>query len=243
MKNKKLLLAVLSVCFLASTAFGVACQNGSGEDNTSSVSSETEMGVALNKKELILSVYDKAQLSATVYTDGGIVTWTSSNPSVATVDAEGNIKALAVGTAVITAKVDGSTAECKITVTESTTAPVIKLSSDEVYLNLGGSFASDVKAYWKGEEIEENVEVTVTAEAAKVFVQENVKLIGNESQTVGPEDAPLEVHQILLSADAILLEGIRLAEVSEGVYFLNAAPLNLSGADGAPCRAVLIDGI
>jgi len=37
-----------------------------------------------------------------------------------------------------------------------------------------------------------------------------------------------------------LLEGIRLSEVSEGVYFLNAAPLNLSGADGSPCRAVLI---
>lgn len=33
---------------------------------------------------------------------------------------------------------------------------------------------------------------------------------------------------------------IRLAEVSEGAYFLNAAPLNLSGADGSPCRAVLI---
>ena len=26
----------------------------------------------------------------------------------------------------------------------------------------------------------------------------------------------------------------------EGSYFLNAAPLNLSGADGSPCRAVLI---
>ena len=42
-------------------------------------------------------------------------------------------------------------------------------------------------------------------------------------------------------SNVILLEGIRLAAVSEGVYFLNAAPLNLSGADGSPCRAVLID--
>ena len=33
-----------------------------------------------------------------------------------------------------------------------------------------------------------------------------------------------------------------LAEVPEGVYFLNAAPLNLSGADGSPCRAILMDG-
>ena len=38
-----------------------------------------------------------------------------------------------------------------------------------------------------------------------------------------------------------ILEGIRLAEVPEGVYLLNAAPINLGGADGAPCRAILIE--
>ena len=80
----------------------------------------------------------------------------------------------------------------------------------------------------------------VSAEAAKVFAESNILLLGNESQTVGPENAPMEVHLILLGAGSVLLEGIRLAEVSEGVYFLNAAPLNLSGADGSPCRAILI---
>jgi arylformamidase len=80
----------------------------------------------------------------------------------------------------------------------------------------------------------------VSADAAKSFVSSGVLLLGNESQTVGPADAPMEVHVILLSAEAILLEGIRLAGVPEGVYFLNAAPLNLSGADGSPCRAILV---
>ena len=80
----------------------------------------------------------------------------------------------------------------------------------------------------------------VSLEAAKVFASSELLLLGNESQTVGPEDAPMAVHLVLLGANVILLEGIRLAEVSEGVYFLNAAPLNLSGADGSPCRAVLI---
>jgi len=81
----------------------------------------------------------------------------------------------------------------------------------------------------------------VSLEAAKVFACSEILLLGNESQTVGPKDAPMAVHQRLLGADVVLLEGIRLAEVLEGVYFLNAAPLNLSGADGAPCRAILID--
>ena len=80
----------------------------------------------------------------------------------------------------------------------------------------------------------------VSPEAAKVFASAEVLLLGNEAQTIGPENAPMEVHQILLRDDVVLLEGIRLQEVSEGVYLLNAAPLNLSGADGSPCRAVLI---
>lgn len=81
----------------------------------------------------------------------------------------------------------------------------------------------------------------VSADAARVFASEKILLLGNESQTVGPEDAPMEVHIILLGVGCVLLEGIRLGDVPEGVYLLNAAPLNLSGADGSPCRAVLID--
>ena len=80
----------------------------------------------------------------------------------------------------------------------------------------------------------------VSLEAAKVFASSDILLLGNEPQTIGPQNAPMAVHLVLLGADVILLEGIRLSEVSEGVYFLNAAPLNLSGADGSPCRAVLI---
>lgn len=81
----------------------------------------------------------------------------------------------------------------------------------------------------------------VSPEAAKVFADSGILLLGNESQTIGPEDEPMEVHQLLLGADVILLEGIRLSEVPEGCYFLNAAPLNLAGADGAPCRAILME--
>lgn len=81
---------------------------------------------------------------------------------------------------------------------------------------------------------------TVTAEAAREFAAAGIKLIGNESQTVGPENAPKEVHLILLGAEVVLLEGIVLTDIPEGRYFLSAAPLSLGGCDGAPCRAYLI---
>lgn len=80
----------------------------------------------------------------------------------------------------------------------------------------------------------------VTVEAAKVFVRERIVLLGNESQTVGPMEAPAAVHYELLGAEVVLLEGIRLKGVEEGVYWLNAAPINLGQADGAPCRAILV---
>ena len=80
----------------------------------------------------------------------------------------------------------------------------------------------------------------VTESGAEVFANAKIKLLGNESQSVGPEEAPMAVHLILLRAGIVLLEGIVLDKVEEGKYFLSAAPLNLKSCEGAPCRAYLI---
>ena len=96
----------------------------------------------------------------------------------------------------------------------------------------------------KGEPIKRiliNGNSTVTLDAAKVFSEGGICLLGVESQSVGPIDAPMAVHKELLNNEIVLLEGLRLDSVPKGVYLLSAAPLNLSGSDGAPCRAVLID--
>ena len=101
------------------------------------------------------------------------------------------------------------------------------------------------KAREKSEESAKRIlvkgEVEVSLEGAKAFLEEKILLLGNEPQTVGPKDTPMAVHLALLGAGVALLEGIRLKNVAEGVYFLSSAPLNLGGGDGAPCRAVLID--
>ena len=84
-------------------------------------------------------------------------------------------------------------------------------------------------------------EATVTESAAEAFLAGGVSLIGVESQSVGPINAPMAVHKLLLQKEVVLLEGIRLNKVTEGAYFLFSAPLNLGSAEGAPCRAVLVD--
>ena len=75
---------------------------------------------------------------------------------------------------------------------------------------------------------------------ARTFAEAGIKLVGSESQSVGDENAPMAVHLVLLGAGVALLEGVRLQSVPEGRYFLCAQPLKLAGADGAPCRAILI---
>lgn len=81
----------------------------------------------------------------------------------------------------------------------------------------------------------------ISAEAAKALAAHKTFLVGNESQTVGTEADTMRVHAILLEAEIVLLEGIRLADVPDGRYILNAAPINLAGSDGAPCRAILME--
>ena len=79
-------------------------------------------GITLDKTELALTVGDTQTLAATILPSDAAnksVSWSSDKPSVATVDENGTVTAVAVGTANITVKtVDGEkTAVCAVTVT------------------------------------------------------------------------------------------------------------------------------
>ncbi|MCL2157856.1 MAG: cyclase family protein [Oscillospiraceae bacterium] len=79
--------------------------------------------------------------------------------------------------------------------------------------------------------------------AARLVADSHIRLIGVESQSVGSLVSPLANHLILLGAEVIALEGLRLAGVLPGEYVLSAFPLNMGGSDGSPVRAVLIESV
>lgn len=83
----------------------------------------------------------------------------------------------------------------------------------------------------------------VTEDGAEYLISRGVRLIGVEGQSVSDYDAPARVHAMLLRQGIVILEGIRLDGVPDGEYLLISAPIKLGGCDGAPCRAILIDGI
>lgn len=80
-------------------------------------------------------------------------------------------------------------------------------------------------------------QVEITESAAFVLSDCQVRLVGVEAQTVGNA----AVHRQLLGGDVFLLEGVDLHAVSDGIYFLFAAPLKIKDADGTPVRALLLE--
>ena len=52
------------------------------------------------------------------------------------------------------------------------------------------------------------------------------------------QDGP-EVHQILLAEKVVIVESLNLENVEPGSYELICLPIQLTGLEGAPVRAIL----
>lgn len=81
---------------------------------------------------------------------------------------------------------------------------------------------------------------TLTAEGAAFLVDSGIKLFGTERMTVG---LPLEqeiTHKILFHAGVAVLENITLQDAAPGIYTICALPLKITGCEGSPVRAILI---
>ena len=75
-------------------------------------------GISLNKTSTTIGRGETETLTAIVEPDGtgSTVEWTSSNPSVASVEQNGEVTAVSAGTATITATAGGKSASCEVTV-------------------------------------------------------------------------------------------------------------------------------
>ncbi len=90
--------------------------------------------VTIRPASITLFRQETKTLTADVST-GHMPVWKSSRSSVVEVDENGTITAIKHGTAYVTAKADGVTAKCKVTVKQ----PTIRLSSSTLELNEGST--------------------------------------------------------------------------------------------------------
>ena len=79
----------------------------------------------------------------------------------------------------------------------------------------------------------------LTADGAEWLVAQGVKLVGIDYLSIQRYSDGPEVHQILLSAEVIVIEGLNLTDVKEGTYQLYCLPLKLHGLEAAPARVLL----
>ncbi len=144
--------------------------------------------ISLDKTSLDLSVNDSEKLTATIKPDDATnkaVNWTSTNTKVATVDADGLVKALGTGRATITvtaADEGGASATCEVTVTQ----PVTEITLDKTSLNLSVGNSETLTAIVKPDNASDK-EVNWTSTNTKVATVDAsglVKAVGAGSATI-----------------------------------------------------------
>ncbi len=77
---------------------------------------------------------------------------------------------------------------------------------------------------------------------ARFAVEQGIQIVGIDYLSIdqsGLREKP--AHHILLQNNIIILEGILLADIEPGEYFLACGPLKMADSDGAPARVVLIE--
>lgn len=89
----------------------------------------------------------------------------------------------------------------------------------------------------------------VSVELARWLVERKISLLGVQTPSVAsvrPENRAelTEVHQVLLKADVIIVEGLaNLRELRQEVVQFIALPLKITGCDGSPVRAAAIEDV
>ncbi len=97
--------------------------------------------IALDRTELVLTIGATDKLTATVLPEDvtdKIVTWASSDESIATVDEDGNVTAIAEGEAVITATCGEVSASCNVTV-EGIVTGIVYVENDDINITVNGT--------------------------------------------------------------------------------------------------------
>ena len=84
--------------------------------------------------------------------------------------------------------------------------------------------------------------VAMDASGARYLAETGCKLVGIDYMSVAVFEDPDGGHLPLLEAGIVVLEGVNLENVEPGEYQLIALPLKLGGREGAPVRAILIEG-
>lgn len=83
-------------------------------------------------------------------------------------------------------------------------------------------------------------EAYLSYSAAVVLADSGIQLVGTDGISVSTAFDEHRTHMEFARANIAVLEGLDLEGITDGEYILCAFPIKVSGAEAAPCRAVLL---
>jgi arylformamidase len=82
--------------------------------------------------------------------------------------------------------------------------------------------------------------VALSVDGARYLIEKGVRLVGIDYLSIASFYEPVPTHITLLKGGVVVVENLDLSAVPAGLYELICLPLNISGAEGAPARVVLV---
>ena len=189
--------------------------------------------VTLDRHEMTLTEGETNRLVATVSPSNATdktISWATSNPAIVSVDKEGNVKGVAVGTATVAASHGNLSDACKITVTASA-VPVTSISLDKTTLALAEQDTYQLTATVKPDNATDKTVTWSTSNPAVATVFSNglvtAKAEGSATITAkaGDKSATCEVTVASkgIPVDAVYLNKSSLSLTEDETYQLSVA--------------------
>jgi len=230
MKNLFKVFGIIAMVAMIGFAF-IACDDGSKEEKKTETDAAVT-GVTVSSSELTLVESEEKSLSFSVQPGNAKnkkVTWSSSAPSVASVDAEGKVKAIAKGSAVITVTTEEGSfkSTCSVTVLQAPASIAITTAATKTI-------------YYKGEAIDlTGLVVTATFSDSTTAVIDNKLLhisgfnshpVNSGEQTVtityGGKSATFNVTVFNYS-----ITGIEVTQMPNKVEYAPGAAFDITGLE------------
>lgn len=179
MMKKWAAIIIMAITTLALLAFAGCGCNETPDNPTPEPGGKTEVEITLDKTSLELDLQQTGTITATTKHTLNGVTFTSSDPEIASVTAEGKtatVTAKKVGTAVVTAAVDGKNATATVTVVDRGSTAFIKLDNcnENANLNKGDTFTVEASVMFQG--AKQETSITASSSDETVVSVDGLKL-------------------------------------------------------------------
>lgn len=222
-KMKKFLSLILSCTMCMTVAVASGCKD---KDSTGSTPTQIVEQLELEDSYKLLTLGDRVELPVSYNRlEGETLSWSSSSPSVVSVDGNGFVEALKVGTATVTVRYGTKQASCKVEVGLSRNVPTFDFDVNEdelISLSMGTAIDLGARVQFNGKSFDDGAieyyvsDPSIGEVVDGKFVAKNtlgsatISVIGTwRGQTVHTKNISVKV----VSENTVLLNGGRLTEV------------------------------